>query len=109
MTEKPKDLVDMNELENALAIVKNASDVLIEESKYRRGLLNTESAYVNRDECQELYNREESGDVVDVIAALEVIVHGEFKGGWTDRHNINNRVKQIKERIKLKAKSIKGW
>lgn len=106
---KPSELVDMNELENALAIVKNASDMLIKESEYRRELLCAESAYVHSDECQELYNREDSGDVVDVIAALEVIKHGEFKGGWVNRHNIDNRVEQIKERIKLKAKSIKGY
>tara|TARA_R110001599_G_scaffold179043_1_gene371601 strand:- start:28 stop:363 length:336 start_codon:yes stop_codon:yes gene_type:complete len=105
----PKKLVDMNELENALAIVKNASDILIEESELRRKLLNTESAYVNKDECQELYNREESGSVVDVIAALEVIKHGNFKSGWADIRNIDNRVEQIKDRIKLKAKSIRCW
>jgi hypothetical protein len=100
---KASDLIDMNELENALAIVKNATDILIEESELRRESLHD---YLNSDEQQYLYNREQDGDAVEIIAFMEIVKAGDFDIR-RDLDAIYNREEQIQERIRLKAESLR--
>lgn len=99
---KAEDLIDMNELENALAIVKNATDILIEESVNRRFSLDD---YIHSREQQYLSDRECDGDVVEIIAFMEVVKAGDFDIR-RDMRLVNNRENQILKRIELKAESL---
>lgn len=95
--------INMTELENALAVVKNATDLLIEIAEEREFSLN---AYTHSNERQKLCDRVQSRDVVELIAFLDVVKKGDFDIR-RDMKYVDNRESQILKRIEMKAESLR--
>ena len=95
--------INMTELENALAVVKNATDILIEIAEDR---LASFDSHTRSREQQHLFYRVNDGDPVELIAFLDVVKEGKFDL-HRDMKSVHNRESQILKRIEMKAESLR--